>query len=326
MARVSAVLLLALTLGLSACASPRTGTALVETYSAELARSSQPFPYIALHEQRGRRLGFVAADHTIDPASATMAAIRQAFEEVRPAKVIIEGFPTEMGESPGAIRDIVEEAHLPEGEPYGRGEAGYAARLAMAAGVPFIGGEPTESVQTQALLTQGFSARDIFFTDMLKLLPQSIRGGEISGPDDARFEDVFARWTVSLAIERENPPRLNLDDFAEWYLDQYGVDYRIDARFEHRADPNAEGVVGRILRAQGLVRDRHLYGVIMEAVKKRERVLVVYGGTHHATLAPALTAALGPARLTPGAALVAAAPSASSASTPAAASMSAGGD
>ena len=285
---------------LGACATgPGAGARLIAPYTAELARSTEPyaFPYTALHARGERRLAFVAATHTIDPASTTMRAIWNAYSDLQPAAVIIEGFPTELGENPRPIVELIEDAGAPDADPYSRGEAAYAARLAMDTKVPFMGGEPTEAEQTRALRAQGFSARDIFFTDLLKVLPQSIRGGEISGPEDSRFEDVFARWTVSLSIERDDPPRFRFEDFERWYLQQYGVDYRIDARFADRADPAADTLVGRILRAQSLIRDRHLYRTILDQLDKRGRVLVVYGGTHRTALAGALNAALGPAEL-----------------------------
>ena len=286
--------------GLSACATaPADRSALIAPYTTELAQTAEPFPfpYTAVHRHGGRKLGFVAATHTVDPASPTMQAIREAFDHVQPAAVIIEGFPTEMGENPDVIVDIVSGGEQPDADPYARGEAAYAARLAMNAGVPFVGGEPTEAEQTRALMAQGYDARDIFFTDILKVLPQSIRGGEVSGPDDPRFPGVFNRWTVSLAIEREDAPKITLADFERWYLAQYGVDYRVDARFVDRADPSAETLVGRILRSQSLIRDRHLYRAIMNTLKRRGRVLVVYGGSHRTALAGALSASLGPAEL-----------------------------
>jgi hypothetical protein len=300
MTRVPALLAALALAGLAACAStPGDRSALIAPYTTELALHAEPypFPYTAVHQRGGRKLGFVAATHTVDPASPTMQAIRQAFDRVRPAAVIVEGFPTEMGENPEAIAEIVAAADQPDADPYARGEAAFAARLAMDAGVPFLGGEPTEAVQTRALRAQGFGDRDIFFTDLLKVLPQSIRGGEVSGPADPGFANIFSRWTVSLAIERDDAPEITLDEFAAWYLGQYGLDYRVDARFAERADPSAETLVGRILRAQSLIRDRHLYGAILDTLKRRGRVLVVYGGSHRTSLAKALTASLGPAEL-----------------------------
>ena len=295
MTRVPALLAALALAGLAACAAVPDRSALIAPYTRELASAeTYPVPYTALHRHGGRHLGFVAAEHTVDPASATMQAIRAAFAEVRPAAVIIEGFPTDMGENPAVIAEIVEAADEPDADAYARGEAGYAARLAMEAGVPFLGGEPSEAEQTRRLIAQGFDARDIFFTDLLKLLPQSIRGGEISGTDDPRFEPVFARWTISLSMERDDPPRISLEEFADWYVRQFGVDYRLDARFAERADPAADTLVGRIVRAQSLIRDRHLYGAIMDTLKRRKRVLVVYGGTHRVALAEALSASLGP--------------------------------
>ncbi len=181
----------------------------VEAYSAGLAQSVEPlsYPYTALHERGGRKLAFVAAAHSVDPQSPTHLAVRDAFEQVRPAAVIIEGFPTELGETPKVIAAIAAERDEPDAQPYARGEAGYAASLALAAGVPFLGGEPTEQNQTAGLIAQGFDALDIFHTDLLKMLVASVNGGEITGPADPRFDEVFARWTVSLSIASLCPRR-----------------------------------------------------------------------------------------------------------------------
>ena len=121
-----------------------------------------------------------------------------------------------MGENPSSIVALARRTADPTAEPYARGEAGYAASLALASGVPFMGGEPTERDQTAALIAQGFSPVDIFNTDLLKVLPQSIRGGEFASLDDPAFERVFRRWARSLAAERDDPPRVTLDDFARW--------------------------------------------------------------------------------------------------------------
>jgi hypothetical protein len=103
-------------------------------------------------------------------------------------------------------------------------------------------------------------------------------------------------------MERENPPQITYEGFAAWYLKQFGADYRTDPLFTARFDPAAETLVGRLLRAQSQIRDRHLLQVILDNVRRRGRVLVVYGGTHRTTLARPLTRALGPAVVWPGAA------------------------
>jgi hypothetical protein len=299
------LLLLALTgAALAGCATPSARLDLVQPYTAELAASVEPseYPYVAEHSRSGRRLAFVAATHTVDRNSATHRDVRRAFDHVRPAAVIIEGIPSSWGENPEAVVELARMTDDPSAQPYARGEAGYAASLALAAGVPFLGGEPTEAERTRDLLLQGFDAVDVFHTDLLGLLVQAISTGQITGPADPRFDGVFGLKTVSLAMERENPPRITYEGFADWYLAQFGADYRTDPLFTRRFDPAAETLVGRLLRAQSQIRDRHLLQVIMDTLKRRERVLVVYGGTHRTTLARALTRALGPAVVWPGAA------------------------
>jgi hypothetical protein len=282
---------------LAGCATPSPPADAVRTYSAELAAEVEPaaYPYVAEHVRDGRRLAFVAATHSVDRSSATHQEVRRAFQRVRPEAVIIEGIPSSLGPNPPIIVELARMTDDPAAEPYARGEAGYAASLALADGVPFFGGEPTEAERTAALLAQGFSAIDVFHTDLLGALAQAIKGGEISGPNDSRFEEVFGLRTVSLSMERRDPPRISYEGFADWYATQYGVDYRVDARFAERLDPGADTLVGRIVRAQSLIRDRHLLRVILDAMRKHRRVLVVYGGTHRTTLAQALNEQLGPA-------------------------------
>jgi hypothetical protein len=242
----------------------------------------------------------VAAEHSSDRGSATHRAVREAFDRVRPTKVIIEGIPTELGQNPADFVEMARTSDRPDAEPYARGEAGYAAQLAVQAGVPFQGGEPSEAQLTDALIAQGFDPVDVLFTDVLAILPQAIRGGQISGPADPNFERVFRLRVVARAMERNNPPRVNLDDFARWYRAQFGTDYRTDPEFTSRADPAKETEVGRVLRAQSLLRDRHLLDLILQKVEERHRVLVVYGGTHRTTLAGPLNSALGRATVIPG--------------------------
>lgn len=299
--RFPAVLALALAASLAACATPARRVVEAQTYSAAAADAVEPltYPYVALHERAGRRLAFVAAAHSQERDGPTQRSVRAAFDRVRPAVVIVEGVPSSLGENPADVVALARRTDDPAAEPYARGEAGYAASLALGAGVPFVGGEPTEALQARALAAQGFDPLDVFHADLLALLGQSIRGGEITGPDDPAFDAAFGRWTVSLSIERDDPPRISYEGFADWYRAQYGVDYRSDPLFAARADPGADSLVGRIVQARSLLRDRHLLGVILRAVERYKRVLVVYGGTHRTALARALTAELGPAAVWP---------------------------
>jgi hypothetical protein len=298
--RLAAVLLTAALL--TGCAAGPSGlSGLVEPYRADLAGAAEPaaYPYVAEHVRGGRRLAFVAAAHSVERGSATHQDVRRAFDHVKPTAVIIEGIPSSWGQNPEMVVELARMTDDPAAEPYARGEAGYTASLALQAGVPFQGGEPTERERTAALIRQGFDPLDVLHTDLLGALAQAIQGGQLSGPADPRFDEVFGLRTVSLSMERADPPRITYEGFADWYRAQFGTDYRTDPQFTARFDPTTDNLVGRILRAQSQIRDRHLLRVILDAVERHERVLVVYGGTHRTTLARPLARALGPAVIWP---------------------------
>jgi hypothetical protein len=141
--RIAALLLTAALLAGCATAPSRLES-LVEPYRADLAGAAEPaaFPYVAEHARGDRRLAFVAATHSVDRNSATHRDVRRAFEHLKPAAVIIEGIPSEWGENPEMVADLARMTDDPKAEPYARGEAGFAASLALAAGVRSRAGSP----------------------------------------------------------------------------------------------------------------------------------------------------------------------------------------
>ncbi len=82
---------------------------LIQPSSIELERRVEPWspgdcavgvPFVASYRKRAEVLVFVGAHHAFQPNSPTMKAVKAAFSQFQPAVVILEGFPTAMGENP----------------------------------------------------------------------------------------------------------------------------------------------------------------------------------------------------------------------------------
>jgi hypothetical protein len=103
-------------------------------------------------------LAFLATQHVVTHRNPKLAAIDRAFEHARPAHVILEGFPTAMGESPAPLVETARRRGSHGADDFARGEAMYAANLALSAGIPFLGGEPTRGELATALVDRGYTS------------------------------------------------------------------------------------------------------------------------------------------------------------------------
>jgi hypothetical protein len=279
--------------------------------SLELERRVEPWcpgdcavgvPFVASYRNGTERLVFVGAHHAFQPNSPTMRAVKVAFDQFQPGLVILEGFPTAMGENPAPL---VAEAHRygsANADEFERGEGMYAASIALAKTVPFIGGEPTREEQTLVLKAKGFSDADLAFSGLLGAFSQALRSGDM--PDTSA--QSLAKMYPRLAQELNAPPNRggwNLDapslqDFRESYKKMYGVDIVGDDRFTLRVDVvNDNTRNGQQAKVDMMTRDRHLLGLIEAQLAEKHSVLVVYGASHWATLSAALQERMGEPRI-----------------------------
>lgn len=92
----------------------------------------------------------------------------------------------------------------------------------------------------------------------------------------------------------------SLDEFTKHYRDIYGADIVGDDKFPLRIDvvndPTRHGDQDRVMM---MARDWHLLGLIEQQLAERHSVLVVYGGSHWATLSAALEERLGIPKIKP---------------------------
>jgi len=280
--------------------------------SLELERRTQPWcpgdcavsvPFVASYRNGTERLVFVGARHAFHPNDPTMRAVAAGFAKYQPKVVIVEGFPTAMGENPPPL---VAEAHrydAPDADEFARGEAMYAASRALARGIPFLGGEPTREEENQALKAKGFTDADIAFSALLGGFSQALRSGEIPDTSPGSLAKVYPRLTRGL---KERPDRggwnldaPSLDEFRQRYRDMYGVDIVGDDKFPPRIDVGDTTRHGQQSSVDMLTRDRHLLGLIEQQLAERHSVLVVYGGSHWSTLSAALEERLGKPKVRP---------------------------
>lgn len=269
--------------------------------SLELERRTQPWcpgrcavavPFVAAYRKGTEHLVFVGVHHAFQANDPTMRAVAAGFAAIHAEVVILEGFPTLMGENPPPL---VQEAHrygAPDAPDFDRGEAMYAASLALSRGIPFIGGEPSHPEQLEVLRAKGFTEAEIAFSSLLGWFSQALRSKDIPDTSAASLAHIYPQLAEN--VKRQwNLEAPTLDAFREHYRDLYGIDIVADDKFPLRIDIGDQTRHGRQLRVDMMTRDRHLLGLIERQLAERHSVLVVFGGSHWSTLSAALEARLG---------------------------------
>jgi hypothetical protein len=132
----------------------------IPLFSEALAKERGPTeaPFIVTYRSAGKVLTFVGADHVFTSDNSTIDSVRRAYAETDPSWVIVEGFPTALGQNPEPILQSVRRRDRPDADPYANSEAVFTASQAVARNVPFIGGEPT-TVEEMNSRTQKGSCR-----------------------------------------------------------------------------------------------------------------------------------------------------------------------
>jgi hypothetical protein len=281
--------------------------------SLELERRVEPWcpndcavavPFVASYRNGNQRLIFVGTHHAFQPADPTMQAVKVAFDQFQPKVVILEGFPTVMGMNPPPLVAEARRYGAADADEYARGEGTYAGSIALARGIPFIGGEPTREEQNQVLKTKGFTDADLAFSGLLDAYSQALRSGDMPDTSAESLAKIYPR----LAQELKAPPNRggwdldapSLEEFRERYKKMYGLDIVGDDKFPLRIDVvNDNTRNGQQAKVDMMTRDRHLLGLIEQQLAEAHSVLVVYGGSHWATLSAALQDRMGKPKIKP---------------------------
>jgi hypothetical protein len=233
-----------------------------------------------------------------------MRAVKAGFDQFQPKVVILEGFPTAMGMNPPQLVAEARRYGAADADEYARGEGKYAESIALARGIPFIGGEPTREEQNQVLKTKGFTDSDLAFNGLLGEYSQALKSGDMTDTTAESLANIYPSLAEDLGAPTSrggwNLEAPSLDELRARYKKTYGVDLVGDAQFPMRIDvvndntPNGEQV-----KVTMMTRDRHLLGLIEQQLSETHSVLVVYGGSHWATLSAALQKRLGKPKIRP---------------------------
>jgi hypothetical protein len=287
--------------------APPSEQDLIPPYTIELERRVQPWcpgscvtliPFTATYKKDEYVLVFVGAHHLFTPQNSTTRAVDSGFAAAQPAIVIVEGFPAAMGENPPPLVEEARRRGTPAADDFARGEAMYAAGLALARGIPFVGGEPSREEQTQTLVREGYSPEDIFFAQLVGDLSQAFRAGDYANGSDPKLLNVYKFWSEATARDFKLVP-MPFEDFAARYRVVYGVDITGDTNLVQHAEAGTSNPAALLMQARAVIRDKHLLATIENELALKKQVLVVYGGSHWTTLSRALQKRLGKPAIKP---------------------------
>lgn len=262
---------------------------------ATLTPAVEP-PSISTYEGCNRRLVYVAAVHSNDPAGKTFTLVKTAFDKHKPQFVVLEGFEESMGTNPEAL--VTHSAKV-VGTP-GDAEPYLSVRLAQSAGVPFIGGEPDDSDILAEVRTKGMTAHDMFATYVLRQIEQWVRETKLASHTDPKLDTLVRDYAKAFARDAKIPETeisdlATADAFKAWYKKTNGEAF--DTGYKPTdawpITPESNKPTNRWIVVISDARDKHILGVIDRALLKNAVVLVVYGVSHLDIEAPALAAALG---------------------------------
>ncbi len=289
-----AALLLAMATSAGGAASGTTEVVPPYTRSLDERLKLPAQPLVAIYKKGNVALAFVGAMHGFTPQNPTLPAIDAAFAAISPAVVVLEGFPTAMGINPAPLVEGARRYGTPQAtDDYMKSECMYAASLALAHGIPFIGGEPTRDEEVHALLGKGYTEADIFFVYLVGDLKQALRAHSLTSVEDPKLRDTYELWSQAAVRDFKLAP-MSFEDFSARYRAVYGVELTRDEKLAQRPDGGAPGDPTTPLQQDtGVVRDEHLLATVESLLTKNKRVLVVFGSNHLVTLSEVLKRRLG---------------------------------
>jgi hypothetical protein len=238
-------------------------------YAALVDTHARPY-VVEISAGRGGRVVLYGAEHTRDPDDPQLADIRERWDRLRPTVALVE---SRLGILFPQLMDPVKTFSEP----------GAVHALARRDGIPTYSWEPPLDVKMRGLLAQPFSREQIALYVVLGPYFSSRRFGHPDDPEAVVAEAVRKRgdWPGIEGVfddvaEVEAAWRSHFPDGPDWrdVSDQYGL----------------PGFLGQV--DGNLARDEHFVRVIIDLVRRGERVFAVAGSSHAVKLDAALRAAL----------------------------------
>lgn len=291
-------ILLFAAIALGSCATSSTirlEPARLADWTQSLRDSQNDEPYLLVYHKGNRRLILVAAQHDNDPAGATFRLVRSAFDIWPVDSVIVEGAASDAGPNSLSLMALADEPLNAEKQQPG-GETVPAIQGARRVGAKVWGGEANDTDVLRLAQANGIEQADVLGFYVLRVIPQWLRDGTLSGVRDAKLPGLVDRQLArSLRdLGMAAAPFSDFGGWSEWYRRTNGKLIGDGLDIEE-VGPLSDGPwpSNRIAWSISKARDSHLLKVIEGQLFEAKSVVVVFGGSHAAILQPALNAGLG---------------------------------
>jgi hypothetical protein len=235
---------------------------------------THPRPYVVEAEtsEGGGAVLLFGAEHTRDPDDPQLAALRSLWDRFAPTVCLVEG---RLGFLLPGLMDPA--AHY--------GEMGAAAALARRDGLPIYSWEPPREAEVARML-EAFPAERVALFYVLRPYVSGLRHGKPEDPEG--YVEAYRRErTAWPGLEGTIPSVAALDRL--WQRDFAGFPDWRDTSDAY----GWPGYLAALSDRSNALRDEHLAAVILDLVRRGERVFAVAGSSHAVKLDGALHGALG---------------------------------
>jgi len=228
-------------------------------------------PYVVQLATASGALVLYGASHTKDPNDHQIGDLRQRWAEFRPSVALVEG---RLGFLVEGFSDPVRKF----------GERGLVFAMARKQGVKVYTWEPQIEREVAQVLQWHAKERVALFY-ILRPYFSNLRHGRPTDPDGVveGYRRKRTRWP---GLENTFGSVAEVD--AIWQRDFNGVKDWRDTSDEY----GLPGYLNDVWKTSNAARDEHFARVIIDLVRKNERVFAVCGSSHAVKLEPALRAAL----------------------------------
>jgi hypothetical protein len=261
---------------------------LIQPYSGRvLSKIPYSSPYIATYNKGNNTFIMIATHHASSLTSSTHKTIEYAIREFSPQVIILEGISYDRDFN---MRKYISKAKEESKTGFEHcSESIYAAYLASQNSIPFYGGEPSHLHIYEELLREGYTSDDFFGFYCIRQIPQWTL--EKKAVNKERVEDFIELFCKIMGVKST----MNYSKLFSWYQERMGktlVPSRISSE-ETRPMEQSKSFMQRIAYKATKLRDIQLLKTTEELMDRYNRVLAIYGSSHHAVNLPALEAVLG---------------------------------
>jgi hypothetical protein len=244
-----------------------------ETYATE----PLPAPYVAEFRRGPMRLTFVSTHHETGPETVSAKTVAKAFTASEPRVVVVEGVDAR----PAAAKEFREHVLRQAENGCARcEESEYAAALAYRAGVPVLGGEPTDRQILDELLRRNYTVKDFLGFYVARQIPVWRRLGRVK---ETGIEPLTNGFLDYMRRNADMRIRFKYADFLRWFrAHETEGKSPLDLTVEDTApyDGPETSYFQRICFAMDRKREKVIVRRIESALERRGRVMVVYGSGH----------------------------------------------